>query len=93
MYCLTTKRFCTYGGDITGYVHPSHFCVSITLMSAIALGGILLAALFFAGVAGKSLVIPVSIAVSVEQVVMLMVFLTSTKIRTKLQGCFERKET
>ena len=20
MYCLTTKRFCTYGGDITGYI-------------------------------------------------------------------------
>ena len=62
-------------------------------MSAIALGGILLVALFFAGVAGESLVIPVSIAVCVKQVVMLMVLLISTKIRTKLQGCFERKET
>ena len=87
LYCLTTKRY----GDATGWL--SDIRVSIILMSAIALGGILLIALFFAGVAGESLVIPVSIAVCVEQVVMLMIFLTSTKIRTKLLGCFERKET
>ena len=39
LYFLTTKRFCTCGGDITG--QPSNIRVSITLMSAIALGAIL----------------------------------------------------
>ena len=86
LYCLTTC-----GGHTTG--QPSNIRVSITLTSAVALGGILLVILFFAGVAGKSIVISAGIAVSVEQVVMLIIFLTSTKIRTKLRGCFERKET
>ena len=91
LYFLTTKRFCTCcGGDTTG--QPSNIRVSITLMSAIALGAILLVILFFAGVAGKSIVISASIAVCVEQVVMLIILLTSTKIRTKLRGCFERKK-
>ena len=50
LYFLTTKRFRTCcGGDITG--QPSNIRVSITLMSAIGLGGILLVILFFAGVA------------------------------------------
>ena len=89
LYCLTTK--CK--GSVTG--QPNYFRVSITLMSAqaITLGTIILVVLFLAGVTGESLVIPSSIAICVEQVVMLMVFLTSTKIRTKLQRCFERKET
>ena len=87
LYCLTTKHY----GDATGWL--SDIRVSVILMSAIALGGILLITLFFAGVAGGSAAIPVSIAACVEQIVMLMVFLTSTKVRTKLLGCFERKET
>ena len=87
LYCLTTKRY----GDAAGW--PNNIRVSIILMSAITLGGILLITLFFAGVAGGSAAIPVTTTICVEQVVMLMVFLTSSKIRTKLQGCFERKET
>ena len=90
LYCLTTKRFHTCSGDITG--QWSNIRVSITLMSAIALGAILLVILFFAGVARGSIVISASIAVCVEQVVMLIIFLTLTKVRIKLQGCFERKK-
>ena len=88
-YHLTTKRFCTCGG-MTG---PSDVRVSITLISAIALGALLLVILLLAGVAGESSVIASSIAVCVEQVVLLIVFLTSRKIRTKVRKCFERKET
>ena len=58
----------------------------------LALGGILLVILSFVGVAEGSILISAGIAVCVEQVVMLIVFLTSTKIRTKLRGCFERKQ-
>ena len=75
-YHLTTKRFCTCGG-ITG---PSDVRVSITLISAIALGALLLVILLLAGVAGESSVIASSIAVCIEQVVLLIVFLTSRKI-------------
>ena len=87
LYFLNIKRC---AGDITG--QPSNIRVSITLMSAIALGAILLVILFFAGAAEGKIVISASIAVCVEQVIMLIVFLTSTKIRTKLRGCFERKK-
>ena len=87
LYCLTNKRY----GDATGW--RNNIRVSIILMSAVTLGRIILIALFFAGVAGGSAAIPVTTAICVEQVVMLMVFLTSTKSRTKLRGCFEKKET
>ena len=88
-YYLTTKRFRTCG-SMTG---PSDVRVSITLISAIALGALLLVILLLAGVAGESSVIASSIAVCVEQVVLLIVFLTSRKIRSKLWKYFERKET
>ena len=87
LYCLTTKHY----GDATGWL--SDIRVSIILMSAITLGGIILITLFFAGVAEEGTIIPVSIATCAEQVVMLMVFLTSIKIRTKLRGWFKREET
>ena len=86
LYYLTTKRFCTCG-SMTG---PSNFRVSITLISAIALEGILLVILLLAGVAGESSVIASSIPVCVEQVILLIVFLTSMKIRAKLRKFFER---
>ena len=87
LYCLTNKRY----GDATGWL--SDIRVSVILMSAITLGGIIVITLFFAGVTEEDGIIPVTIVICVEQVVMLIVFLTSTKIRTKLRGCFERKET
>ena len=48
--------------------------------------------LLLAGVAGESSVIASSIAVCVEQVILLIIFLTSMKIRAKLRKFFERKE-
>ena len=87
LYCLTNKRY----GNATGWLN--NIRVSIILMSTVTLGRIILIILFFADVAGGSAAIPVTTAICVEQVVMLMVFLTSTKSQTKLRGCFERKET
>ena len=87
LYCLTNKRY----GDTTGWLN--NIRVSVILMSTVTLGRIILIILFFADVAGGGAAIPVTTAICVEQVVMLMVFLTSTKSRTKLRGCFEKKET
>ena len=88
LYYLTTKHFCTCGST-TG---PSNFRVSITLISATALGAILLGILLLAGVAGENSVIAYGIAACVEQVILLIVFLTSMKIRARLRKLFERKE-
>ena len=85
---MTTKRFCACSG-MTG---PSDVRVSITLISAIALGALLLVILLLAGVAGESSVIASSVAVCVEQIVLLIVFLTSRKIQGKVQKYFEKKE-
>ena len=54
LYYSTTKRFCTCGST-TG---PSNFRVSITLISAIALEGILLVILLLAGVTGEVQIVP-----------------------------------
>ena len=86
LYYLTTKRFCTCG-SMTG---PNNFRVSITLILAIGLEGILLVILLLAGVAGGSSVIASTIAACVEQVILLIIFLTSMKIRAKLRKFFER---
>ena len=88
LYYLTTKVFCTCGST-TG---PSNFRVSITLILAIGLGGILLGILLLAGVSGESSKIAYSIVVCVGQVILLIVFLTSMEIQAKLRKLFERKE-
>ena len=89
LYCLATNHFCTCG-SMTG---PSNIRVSITLISAVALGALLLVILLLAGVAGGSSVISASISVCVEQIILLIVFLTSKKIREKLWKHFKREET
>ena len=71
---------------------PNNFRVSITLILAVGLEGILLGILLLAGVAGGSSVIASTIAACVEQVILLIVFLTSMKIQAKLRKFFERKE-
>ena len=57
---------------------PSIIHVAITLITAIGLGALLLVILLLAGVAGESSVIAASIRVTVcvEQVILLIVFLT-----------------
>ena len=61
LYYLTTKRFCTCGSaNVTG---PSNIRVSITLIAAIGLGGLLLVILLLAGVAGESSVNAASVTI------------------------------
>ena len=93
LYYLTTKRFCTCGSTSETGPGPSNIRVSIALTAVIGLGALLFVTLFLAGVAGESTVIASSISTCVEQVILLIVFLTSKKIQAKLQKCFERKKT
>jgi len=87
LYYLATKQFCTCG---TG---PSYVRVAITLISAIGLNASLLVILLLAGVEGESSTVAVAIATCVEQVTLLFVFLTSEKVRTKIQKYLEKRHT
>ena len=89
LYLLTTKHFCTCSGMMAG---PNDVRVSIALASATALGALILVVLLFAGVNEEVTVMSASIGVFIEQIVLLFVFLTSTKARDKLKKCFQRKQ-
>ena len=89
LYYLTTKRCCACSG-MTGL---SDVHVSITLTSATALGALIIVVLLLAGVDEDASVMAGSIGICVEQVILLIVFLTSTKAQDKLKKCFQRKET
>ena len=86
LYFLTTKDCCACSGT-------TNIRVSITLTSATALGALILVVLLFAGVDEEVTVMAASIGVCIEQVILLVVFLTSTKARDKLKKCFRRKKT
>ena len=89
LYYLTTKRCCTCSG-MTG---PNDARVSITLTSVTGLGALILVVLLLSGVDEDVSFMAANISVCVEQVILLIVFLTSTKARDKLKKCFQRKET
>ena len=89
LYYLTTKHCCTCSG-MTG---PNDVRVSITLTSATALGALIVIVLLVANFNEDESVMAGNIGVCVEQVILLIVFLTSTKARDKLKKCFQRKET
>ena len=78
-YFLVTKRFCGKG--------PSDACVSITLISTIWLSTILLISLLLAGVKSENTVI----TASVEQVILLFIFVTHKKARKKLMTILKCK--
>ena len=86
LYYLTTKRFCTCS-QISG---PNDIRVSITLISTTALGAFTLVILL-AGFQGDGSVMAGSIGTCIEQVILLIVFLTSTKTQEKLKNMFSRK--
>ena len=88
LYYLTTKHCCTCSG-MTG---PNDVRVSITLTSATALGNLILVILLITNFNGDASIMAGSIGVCVEQVILLTVFLTSTKVRDTLKKCFQRKE-
>ena len=88
LYLLTTKHCCACSG-MTG---PNDVRVSIALTSATALGALILVVLLFAGVNEEVTVMAASIGVFIEQVILLIVFLTSMKARDKLKKCFQRKK-
>ena len=80
-YCLATKRSRMYG--MISQNRPSSIRVSVTLILSVALGAFLLVILLLAGVGGESSIISASIAVLVEQTVLLIVFASSRKVRAK----------
>ena len=88
LYCLTAKNCCTCSGG-TGMNSTR---VSITLISVTALGTFILVVLLLSGVDGDGSVIASGIGICVEQVVLLAVFLTSTKSRQKLSKCFQSRK-
>ena len=88
LYFFTTKR-CACSG-MTG---PSDVRVSITLTSATALGILILVVLLLVGVNEDVSVMAASIGVCIEQATLLIVFLTSTKVRDEMMKYFQRKET
>ena len=88
LYYLTTKHCCTCSG-MTG---PNDARVSITLTSATALGALILVVLLLAGVDEDVTVMAASIAVCIKQVILLGVFLTSTKTRDKLKNVFKERK-
>ncbi|XP_065883211.1 uncharacterized protein [Dysidea avara] len=75
-YLMVKKQCCGKG--------PSDARVSITLMSTIGLNTILLISLLLAGVEGESTVIATSVATSVEQVTLLLIFVTYQYTRKRL---------
>ena len=89
MYLLTTKHCCACSG-MTG---QNYARVSIALTSATALGALILVVLLFAGVNEDVTVMAAITGVFIEQVILLIVFLTSTKAQDKLKKCFQRKKT
>ena len=89
LYFLTTKRCCACSG-MTG---PNDVRVSITLTSAAALGFFILVILLLAGVNEDVSVMAGSIGICIEQAILLIVFLTSTKSRDKMKKCFQRKKS
>jgi len=76
-FYLMVKRQCRGKG-------PSDWRVSITLMSTIGMNTILLTSLLLAGVEGESTVIATIVATSVEQVTLLLIFVTYQQARKKL---------
>ena len=79
-YVLVTKNCCGKGlGDAR---------VSIILMSTIGLNVILTIVLLLAGVEGEATIIAASVATCVEQVTLLIVFMTYKKVRRKLCRAF-----
>ena len=89
LYFLTTKRCCACSG-MTG---PNDIRVSITLTSATALGILILVVLLLAGVNEDVSVMAASIGVCIEQAILLIAFLTSTKSRDKMKKFFQRKKS
>ena len=87
LYYLTTKCVCIFS-RITA---PNDIRVSITLISTTALGGFTLVILLLAGFQGDGSVMVGSIGICLEQVILLIVFLTSTKTQEKLKNMFSRK--
>ena len=87
LYYLATKQFCTCG---TG---SSDVRVSVTLISAVGLNVSLLVILLLAGVKDESSIVAVTTATCVEQVTLLLVFLTSEKVRTKIHKYLEKRQT
>ena len=88
LYYLTTKRCCACS-DVS---EPNDIRISISLISSTSLGTLVLIILLFAGVGGDGSVMVSSISICVEQIILLIVFLTSRKTRDKLQRYLERKE-
>ena len=88
LYYLTTKCCCVCSG-MTG---PNNVCISITLTSATALGALMAIILLWADFNEDESVMAGNIGICVEQVILLFVFLTSTKARDKLKKCFQRKQ-
>ena len=82
-YFLVTKRCCGKG--------PSDAHVSMTLISTIGLSTIQLISLLLAGVKSESTVTTASIATSVEQVILLFIFVTHKKARKKLMTILKCK--
>ena len=87
LYYLTTKCSCTCGG-ITG---PKDVRVSITLISVISMGTFIFIILLLVGVGGEASVMIASISVCVEQLILLIIILTSRKSLDRLQKWFERQ--
>jgi len=79
-YLLVAKSFCGKG--------LSDARVSIILISTIGLNAILIIVLLLAGVKGEATVIAASIATSVEQVTLLIMFVSYNKARKKLCRVF-----
>ena len=88
LYYLTTKHCCACSG-MTG---PNDVRISITLTSATALGALILIVLLLAGFNEDGSVMAASIGVCIEQVILLILFLTSTKTRDKLRECFKERK-
>ena len=87
LYYLTTKCVCTFD-RITA---PNDIRVSIILISTTALGAFTLVILLLAGFQGVGSVMAGSIGTYIEQVILLIVFLNSTKTQEKLKNMLSRK--
>ena len=81
-YLMVKKQCCGKG--------PSDARVSITLMSSIGLNTILLISLLLAGVESESTVVASSVATSVEQVTLLLIFVTYRQAQRRLWLMFQK---
>jgi len=79
------KRFCGKG--------PSDAHVSITLISTIGLSTILLISLLLTGVKSENTVITASVATSVEQVILLFIFVMHKIGQEEINDNSEMRET